>query len=388
MSVLEMIMFLNCNGLPQKRLYFKRRVSHNIKQNLSILHCASFSGLRSHGGCGWTGALMLSGARRDPTAASTRLLAPIGVLWCFGLAQSLVWRRSFGVEVKGMRAGEDECSSVRTCCAIQIGSGTPEASAPERRGPPSPSLSVNSRSQWPVHCYFWPFADSFQCCRTNWGKVKMSNFIRRGGIYLQPQTRVTPPEPWTEAGVRAGSETSATGSQRSRRVDDSVINSLLMMHSCVLGAANTAAALHPLMKDNRFCRCWTFISCLYLSQTQPAGKRHLVKDVEMWLWMMLHHFRSRWCCKGLKPLGVLVLRGFATKKRCCDRSCCLLIVCEPSNGLSCFLFVSFLLMHQYESEAKIEFNRIVLSDSRPPGSQSFSPPCWLEVIRRAQFVIG
>lgn len=31
------IMFLNCNGLPQKRLYFKRRVSHNIKQNLSIL---------------------------------------------------------------------------------------------------------------------------------------------------------------------------------------------------------------------------------------------------------------------------------------------------------------------------------------------------------------
>lgn len=37
MSVLKMIiMFLNCNGLPQKRLYFKRRVSHNIKQNLSI----------------------------------------------------------------------------------------------------------------------------------------------------------------------------------------------------------------------------------------------------------------------------------------------------------------------------------------------------------------
>lgn len=39
MSVLKMIMFSNCNGLPQKRLYFKRRVSHNIKQNLSILHC-------------------------------------------------------------------------------------------------------------------------------------------------------------------------------------------------------------------------------------------------------------------------------------------------------------------------------------------------------------
>ncbi len=43
MSVLKMIiMFLNCNGLPQKRLYFKRRVSHNIKQNLSILHCGYF----------------------------------------------------------------------------------------------------------------------------------------------------------------------------------------------------------------------------------------------------------------------------------------------------------------------------------------------------------
>lgn len=40
MSVLKMIiMFLNCNGLPQNRLYFKRRVSHNIKQNLSICHC-------------------------------------------------------------------------------------------------------------------------------------------------------------------------------------------------------------------------------------------------------------------------------------------------------------------------------------------------------------
>lgn len=35
-------MFLNCNGLPQKRLYFKRRVSHNIKQNLSILHWGYF----------------------------------------------------------------------------------------------------------------------------------------------------------------------------------------------------------------------------------------------------------------------------------------------------------------------------------------------------------
>lgn len=35
-------MFFNCNGLPQKRLYFKRRVSHNIKQNLSILHCSYF----------------------------------------------------------------------------------------------------------------------------------------------------------------------------------------------------------------------------------------------------------------------------------------------------------------------------------------------------------
>lgn len=35
-------MFSNCNGLPQKRLYFKRRVSHNIKQNLSILHCVYF----------------------------------------------------------------------------------------------------------------------------------------------------------------------------------------------------------------------------------------------------------------------------------------------------------------------------------------------------------
>lgn len=43
MSVLKMlIMFLNCNGLPQKRLYFKRRISHNIKQNLSILHCGYF----------------------------------------------------------------------------------------------------------------------------------------------------------------------------------------------------------------------------------------------------------------------------------------------------------------------------------------------------------
>lgn len=36
------IMFLNCNGLPQKRLYFKRRVSHNIKQNLSILPRGGF----------------------------------------------------------------------------------------------------------------------------------------------------------------------------------------------------------------------------------------------------------------------------------------------------------------------------------------------------------
>lgn len=36
------IMFLNCNGLPQKRLYFKRRVSHNIKQNLSILRRGHF----------------------------------------------------------------------------------------------------------------------------------------------------------------------------------------------------------------------------------------------------------------------------------------------------------------------------------------------------------
>lgn len=36
------IMFLNCNSLPQKRLYFKRRVSHNIKQNWSILHCNCF----------------------------------------------------------------------------------------------------------------------------------------------------------------------------------------------------------------------------------------------------------------------------------------------------------------------------------------------------------
>lgn len=30
-------MFLNCNGLPQKRLYFKRKVSHNIKENMSTL---------------------------------------------------------------------------------------------------------------------------------------------------------------------------------------------------------------------------------------------------------------------------------------------------------------------------------------------------------------
>lgn len=42
MSVLKMKMFLNCNGLPQKRLYFKRRVSHNIKPNLSILHWVYF----------------------------------------------------------------------------------------------------------------------------------------------------------------------------------------------------------------------------------------------------------------------------------------------------------------------------------------------------------
>lgn len=35
-------MILNCNGLPQKRLYFKRRVWHNIKQNLSILYSGSF----------------------------------------------------------------------------------------------------------------------------------------------------------------------------------------------------------------------------------------------------------------------------------------------------------------------------------------------------------
>lgn len=34
-------MFLNCNGLPQKRLYFKKRVSH-IKQNFSILHWGYF----------------------------------------------------------------------------------------------------------------------------------------------------------------------------------------------------------------------------------------------------------------------------------------------------------------------------------------------------------
>lgn len=37
-----MIMFLNCNSLPQKRLYFKIRVSYNIKQNLSILLCTYF----------------------------------------------------------------------------------------------------------------------------------------------------------------------------------------------------------------------------------------------------------------------------------------------------------------------------------------------------------
>lgn len=42
MSVLKRMMILNCNGLPQKRLYFKRRVWHNIKQNLSILYSGSF----------------------------------------------------------------------------------------------------------------------------------------------------------------------------------------------------------------------------------------------------------------------------------------------------------------------------------------------------------
>lgn len=42
MSVLKRMMILNCNGLPQKRLYFKRRVWHNIKQNLSILYSDSF----------------------------------------------------------------------------------------------------------------------------------------------------------------------------------------------------------------------------------------------------------------------------------------------------------------------------------------------------------
>lgn len=42
-------MFLNCNGLPQKRLYFKRRVWHNIKQNLSILYSGSlFLGPNAH----------------------------------------------------------------------------------------------------------------------------------------------------------------------------------------------------------------------------------------------------------------------------------------------------------------------------------------------------
>ncbi len=35
MSVIKMIMFLNCNGLPQKRLYFKKKVLHNIKENMS-----------------------------------------------------------------------------------------------------------------------------------------------------------------------------------------------------------------------------------------------------------------------------------------------------------------------------------------------------------------
>lgn len=42
MSVLKRMMILNCNGLPQKRLYFKRRVWHKIKQNLSILYGGSF----------------------------------------------------------------------------------------------------------------------------------------------------------------------------------------------------------------------------------------------------------------------------------------------------------------------------------------------------------
>lgn len=54
-------MFLNCNGLPQKRLYFKRRISHNIKQNLSHIALRTFLFfylqmlVSRDGGVGWGG---------------------------------------------------------------------------------------------------------------------------------------------------------------------------------------------------------------------------------------------------------------------------------------------------------------------------------------------
>jgi len=41
MSVLNM--FLKCNGLPQKRLYFKKKVLHNIKENMSKISHGSTS---------------------------------------------------------------------------------------------------------------------------------------------------------------------------------------------------------------------------------------------------------------------------------------------------------------------------------------------------------
>lgn len=131
MSVLKRMMILNCNGLPQKRLYFKRRVWHNIKQNLSILYSGSFFLVpNTHV------RLEVQTCLRLHFVAHEEQSSVMKTCWHDKNCLSLTCELCFWMCV---------AASSRSTEAVEH---TPEAAgpAPEHRGPSYLSLSVNNNS--------------------------------------------------------------------------------------------------------------------------------------------------------------------------------------------------------------------------------------------------
>lgn len=129
MSVLKSMMILNCIGLPQKRLYFKRRVWHNIKQNLSILYGGSFFLIPNTHVHLQVQTFCLHEAHEEQSAV-------MKTCWQDKNCRSPTCELCFWMCV---------AASSRSTEAVEHTPGAP-GPAPEHRGPSYLSLSVNNNS--------------------------------------------------------------------------------------------------------------------------------------------------------------------------------------------------------------------------------------------------